>query len=394
MKDRTGWNKYRRKQPQREAREVELHIEALTNAGDGLARLDQRVIFVPATMPGDRVRVRITQRKKTHALAQVVELLEPAAQRRQAPCELFGRCGGCDWQHVPYEQQLQAKQEQLRETLRRIGSLDDLPIQPIVASPEEYGYRNRIQGDIHRGQFHFSWRRSDQRIAVERCDIADASINDFLQQTDLTQQPQGRVEIAVVDDSVVVLPLNAGNSTELGFRQVNSAVSEQLTARLLEQVGASSCQQVIDLYCGRGLWTNRIAGTQRDKRIIGVDSSRENIAIARQQASDLGLGNVHNHQAPVERMMGKLDSSNSVCIVDPPRAGLDGQVTQALVEKPCDRLIYVSCHPATLARDLVRLTESAYQIESVLPLDMFPQTAHLECLTVLNRRDTATPDAR
>lgn len=385
MKDKSGWNKYRHKRREIEPRESELVIESLTNSGDGLGREDQRVVFVPYTLPGDRVRIKITQRKKTYALASVVEIIEPGKDRIEAPCQYFGRCGGCDWQHVPYPVQLAAKQEQLTDTLARIGLLENVPMEPITPSPREYGYRNRIQGEIRGGEFHYKWRRSDQRIAIDQCIIAEDAINEYLRSTDLTQTLQGRVEISVQDDDVSVVAVNDRNSTELGFRQVNTAVSDTLTTRLLELVEKSQCQRIVDLYCGRGHWTNLIAKTYPERKVIGVDSAPENIDVARGQAREMGLGNVAFHQAEVEKTLKKLGIKDSLCIVDPPRSGLDSTVTDTLIAEPCQHLLYVSCHPATLARDLKRLTESGYRISTVAPLDMFPQTAHLEVLVHLER---------
>ncbi len=384
MKDKSGWNKYRHKRKAVEPRDAELVIESLTNAGDGLGRQDQRVVFVPYTIPGDRVRIKITQRKKTYALGSVEEILEPGKDRIEAPCPYFGSCGGCDWQHVPYAQQLAAKQEQLIDTLGRIGLLHDLPMEDIIPSTREYGYRNRIQGEIRAGSFHYKWRRSDQRIAVDHCAIADDAINAFLKDSDLSQCAQGRVEIALVDGEVNVFPINEKNSTELGFRQVNTDISEKLTARLLDRVQQSSCERIIDLYCGRGHWTNHIAEQHPDRQVAGVDSSPENISAAREQARQRRLNNVHFHEASVEKTLAKLDIANNLCIVDPPRAGLDNSVTDALIANPCQELLYVSCHPATLARDLKKLTEGGYRIETLTPMDMFPQTAHLECVARLS----------
>ncbi|NND89734.1 MAG: class I SAM-dependent RNA methyltransferase [Granulosicoccus sp.] len=387
IKDKTGWNKHRRKRRDVEPQETELVIESLTNAGDGLGRQDNRVVFVPYTIPGDKVRVRITERKKTYALATVIECIEPGPERIAAPCPYFGRCGGCDWQHVPYSMQLAAKEEQLRDTLTRIGLLKDLPIEAIIASPHEYGYRNRIQGEIHSGKFHYKWRRSDQRIAVQHCAIAEEAINDFLR-TDLTHTPPGRVEIALIEDRIRVSSVDDRNSTEHGFRQVNTAVSRMLTERLLQTIESSQCSHIIDLYCGRGHWTNQLAQRHPEKRITGVDASDDNIDAARDQARSMNLGNVIFHQSAVEKTLRKLGLQDSVCIVDPPRAGLDGTVTDRLISEPCRHLLYVSCHPATLARDLKRLTEHSYTITTLVPMDMFPQTAHLECLVHLQRRQS------
>ncbi len=384
MKDKAGWNKYRGKRKPVEFKETELTIESLTNSGDGLGRQDERVVFVPYTMPGDRAQIKITQRKKTFALAEVVEILEPSKDRIEAQCEFFGRCGGCDWQHVPYEQQLQAKVQQLQDTLQRIGTLNDVPLQPIVPSDKPYHYRNRIQGEIRDGEFNFKWRRSDQRIAVNRCEIADDAINEWLQ-SDLSQAPQGRVEIAVVDEQVMVVPINDKNSTELGFRQVNENVSESLTKLLMKIVADSNATSFVDLYCGRGTWTNMIAAQHPDKMVTGVDISEQNINFARTSAHAQALPNTSFHQASVEKILAKLPINDSLCIVDPPRSGLDASVTNNLIANHCQSIVYVSCHPATLARDLKELCGSGYKIDSLTPLDMFPQTAHLECLVHLTR---------
>ena len=382
MKDKAGWNKYRKKRVAIAPKEAELLIESLTNSGDGLGRLDERVVFVPHTMPGDKVKIKITQRKKTYALAEMIELIEPSPDRIESKCAYFTQCGGCDWQHVPYPLQLAAKVAQLKDTLQRIGGLSEIPIQPIVSSDQPYGYRNRIQGEIRQSAFHYKRRRSDQRIAISRCEIAEKPINEWLE-SDMGNTPTGRVEIALVDDKVVVLPLNENNSTELGFRQVNSYVSDILTEKLLSMIEQSTCKTIIDLYCGRGTWTNLIASKHPDKQIVGVDSSPDNIKSAKETAQSNKLNNVQFQQSTVEKTIRSLPVSSSVCIVDPPRAGLDSKVCESLIHSRPEELIYISCHPATLSRDLKLLTESGYVVSNLVPLDMFPQTAHLESLVQL-----------
>lgn len=382
MKDKTGWNKYRHKRVPLEPKEAELIIESLTNSGDGLGRLDDRVVFVPYTMPGDKVQIKITQRKKNFMLAEALDILEEGPGRRVPKCSIFERCGGCDWQHVPYADQLKAKEEQLNDTLTRIGTLGTVPVEPIAHGAQEFNYRNRIQGDMRGGKFHYKKRRSDERIAVDRCDIAEEPINEWLA-SDLSEVANGRVEVAVVDGVVVVLPINDKNSTEMGFRQVNTEVSDLLTERLLSTVKKSPCTTIIDLYCGRGNWTNQIGALYRDKKVIGVDASAENIDAARARSHVLKLGNVQFHLSPVEKIISRLPVETSLCIVDPPRSGLDSEVTARLSANRPAELIYVSCHPATLARDLRLLTDAGYEISTLLPLDMFPQTAHLESIVHL-----------
>lgn len=385
MKDKAGWNKYRHKKNPVELPESELVIESLTNSGDGLGRIGERVVFVPFTAPGDKVLIKIKQRKKTFAIAEVLDILEPSPNRVSAKCSHFQQCGGCQWQHIPYAEQLVAKVEQLRDTLTRIGGLpEDLVIEPIVASDKPYGYRNRIQGDIRAGQFHYKWRKSDQRLAIDRCEIADGLINDFLQ-TDLTQIDSGRVELAVVDDAVTALPLNDQNSTELGFRQVNTYVSKQLADRILATVEHSASNKIVDLYCGRGTWSIDIANRHPEKQITAVDSSADNIQLAKNSAHSHQLNNVNFQQAKVEKVLSKLSLEGSLCIVDPPRAGLASALIDAITTHLPSEIIYVSCHPATLARDLQTLNQSGYRINTLQPLDMFPQTAHLEVFAYLTR---------
>lgn len=383
MKDKSGWNKYRHKRNPLEPKEAELTIESLTNAGDGLGRLDERVVFVPYTLPGDKVKIKITQRKKNFMLAESIDILEQGAGRTTPRCAVFGRCGGCDWQHVPYADQLKAKEEQLRETLTRIGTLGTVPIETIAYGSEPFNYRNRIQGEIRGGKFHYKRRKSDERIAIERCEIAEEPINEWLA-SGLSKELSGRVEIAIVDGSVVVAPITDKHATDLGFRQVNTQVSQILTDRLLEYVNNSECTTVIDLYCGRGNWTNQIAALHTSKQVTGVDSSAENIEAARASSRQMKLGNVQFHLSSAEKIINKLPIHTSLCIVDPPRQGLDAAVTEQLSRHRPSELIYVSCHPATLARDLKVLTNAGYRITTLLPLDMFPQTAHLESFVHLS----------
>ena len=280
--------------------------------------------------------------------------------------------------------QLRAKAKHLSETLQRIGQLQDMPFASIVASPEPYAYRNRIQGVINNGRFHFRVRNSNQLVAVTQCAIAEPAINQRLKQS-LTNGPQGRVELAAKADGVSILPLNEANSTQDGFRQVNTAVSEHLNSLVDQITGGYKGKHCIDLYCGRGYWSIDIARRNPTMSIIGVDASDDNIQFARKRALEFGLSNLQFRQGRVEKLLTSLPLNNSFCIVDPPRAGLAAGVCKALCANPPEQIVYISCHPASLARDLALLTQTQFVVERITPLDMFPQTAHLECFTVLTR---------
>ncbi len=363
-------------------RELEITITSLTNAGDGIGRLDDQVIFVPYSMPGDEVRIKVIQDKGSFLIAELIEIVSPSVDRTVPSCEYFGECGGCDWLHIPYQLQLEVKTEQLSETLRRIGGLAEIEVEEIVASPKPANYRNRIQGHIRDSAFHFMRRGSNKLIAVEKCDIADSLINKRLA-LGFEDMAAGKVEISVNDNQVSVVPLNAKQATGMGFRQVNTEMGIILGELVLDSARGGEFTSINDLYCGRGDWTNAIARCLPETSVLGIDAMPENIALAKSRAAREGLTNVRYLQARVEDALDKVKVKNSFCIVDPPRAGLDAAVCKALCKRPARELIYVSCHAATLARDLKLLTTGGYEVASVQPLDMFPQTSHLECVVKL-----------
>ncbi len=385
-KDKTGWDKYRRGPVRKQITDITVTIDSLGNNGDGIARHDGKVVFVALTLPGERVRIKSVTRKKSYIRAQVLETLESSPERQTPPCEYFGRCGGCDWQHAPYAMQLDAKVQNLADALIRIGKLADPPISPIVPSPSTYHYRNRIQGVVKNGHFHFRHRSSDQLLAVTSCALAEESISTYLSDSEaLSQGAQGRVEIATDNNGLSILPINEENSTEAGFRQVNTSIANELSHLLDKVLAPLNSETCIDLYCGRGQWSLEIAQKHPDTRVIGIDASEHNIRIAREHSMMSGLTNIRFQHGRVENVLKSLPLSNSLCIVDPPRAGLATTVCQALCDNQPQHIVYISCHPASLARDLAILTDSHFTLERITPLDMFPQTAHLETLTLLSR---------
>ena len=363
---------------------AELAIDSLANSGDGVGRLDGRVTFVPGTAPGDVARVAIAEVRKNLLRGRLVELVEPSPERVTPPCAVFGTCGGCDWQHVAYAAQLEAKREQLAQTLARVGGLDDPDVAPVEPCPTPYGYRDRIRGTLRDGRLYLHRRGGDARVPAARCEIADERINDWLAGPG-SAGIEGRVELALVDGEVVAYPLGDGRDTELGFRQVNPAMAARLEALLIADLAGTARARVVDLYCGRGAWTLAVAAAYPDAKVTGVEVHEGAVEEARRRAREANLSNVGFRQGRVEKLLKGLDLAGGACIVDPPRAGLDERVLARLVRAPAATLLYVSCHPATLARDLKGLG-AAYDVRHVQPLDMFPQTAHLECRALLRAR--------
>ena len=387
-KDKTGWNKYRRGPRAVKSNELKVQVQSLGNSGEGIARHDGQVVFVPFTLPGETALVQPFKRKSTYIHSTLIKLIERSDERVTPSCAYFKQCGGCDWQHVPYAMQLDTKEGILGNVLQRIGKVDNPPVRPILPNNTPYHYRNRIQGIIKNKRFHFKKRSSNELIAIDACAIAEPDINQFLRDSlhDSSELPDGRVEIAVTDNGVSCYPLNDNNSTELGFRQVNSYMSEQLSSlvhNIAEQTEYTHC---LDLYCGHGNWSMALAERQSNTQFIGIDSSADNIRQANRRAANTKLANVSFKLGRVEDLISTLPLAHSLCIVDPPRAGLDKRVSEALCLNPPQRLVYVSCHPASLARDIAHLTESNFSLIEVTPLDMFPQTAHVESVSVLERR--------
>lgn len=389
-KDKSGWNKYRRgpvdqNATSRNTGESTIRIDSLSNSGDGVGRLNGQVVFVPLTLPGEKVLFRQVSRKRKLIHGQLLEILEPAEQRQQPPCELFGECGGCHWQHVPYDMQLEAKVKQLQDALQRIAKFDNAPVENIIASPLTFNYRNRIRGHLSSGAFHFHRRASDQLVPVKHCHLADDTINEYLANM-LPDDVQGRVELAVNDEGLVtVLPVNDEQSTDAGFRQVNTAINHHLSDIIINTAERYVGDRFIDLFCGQGNWSIELAQRFKQCKVLGIDSSEQNIRIARQRAQQEKLFNLRFEQGRAEQRLRSTPLAHSFCIVDPPRAGLASQLCKALCNSHPKTLVYISCHAASLARDLKLLCDSGMHLQCVTPLDMFPQTAHLETLTILQK---------
>lgn len=404
MKFRSSLDKYRRAKPEVPgSKTLTVTVESLTNEGDGVARVEGKATFVPHTAPGDKVQIKVTEDRRRFSRARVVKLIEPSPHRVTPECQWVEQCGGCTWQHLSYEHQLETKRAQLIETLTRIGNLPNVVTRDIVPSPTPYAYRNRIRGVSENGQFHFHQARSEFLVAIDSCAIAHPTINQYIAApTQAFSNDKQSIELALMsDESVTAFGVDTERSTELGFRQVNDAVSQILTNTVSEIISEQLANTqddagpmtLLDLYCGHGSWTRRIAERHPNLTAVGVDISEHNIRIARKQAA--GIKNATFSVGRAEKALQQNNTQNDFIIVDPPRAGLNTEVIQALTantsaataQNATPTLLYISCHPATLARDLSALSNSGYDIEFVQPFDMFPQTPHVESLAVLRRKN-------
>lgn len=416
-------------------------IERLAYGSAGIAHIEGKVVFVPGTVPGDEAVVEIDSQKKHYATARVVEIRSPSPFRRHPPCLYVSQCGGCSWQHVEYREQLRAKETLVREQLRRLGGLNDLPLLPILPSPEEWRYRQRLRLHVdRRGRMGFLASRSHTVVPIDSCLVAWeglplhlrvarewlASLRTVVSHIELAVQepvsPPEEQRVTVLarargsfwqqDERACQLlaahPLVAGvivegkgwrrvwgdmsrtlmvNGETLtirdgAFTQVNNAANQLLVEAVLRHSQVRSADTVIELYCGSGNFSVSLA--RRVRRFIGIEQDGQAIADARINAARAGARNTRFLHAPASVGVRKLLASGvrgDIVVLDPPRSGAV-DIVDYLPKFGARAITYVSCDPATLARDLRRLHQQGYRLQVVQPIDMFPQTYHVEVVAV------------
>jgi tRNA/tmRNA/rRNA uracil-C5-methylase (TrmA/RlmC/RlmD family) len=387
---------------------IEIEIVDIAFGGDGVGRMDGQVVFVPFTMIGERVEAEIWRKDKQFLRARPLRVLKPSPQRIQPRCVHFGVCAGCQYQHIPYAQQCEIKTKQVRDVMQRIGKFEAAPVKPILPSPIAFGYRSKIT--LHPRQGKLSYVGWDGRaFEVKECHIASPTIDEAIRKGgieaagqgdilyranaagklfihDLSNQSGDAEFVETLGDAIEFrLPINS-------FFQNNTAMVPVMLDEVRKRVEAMGDRFVIDGFCGAGFFAIYLAKRLPLKKCWGIEIDTKAIPWARKNAAAAGLKNTEFFVGAVEQVLPMLLAKNrnvtqELCVLlDPPRAGCEPKVMYSLILSKPKHLIYVSCDPATLARDLRKLCESAYTLEEVQPLDMFPQTAHIECIAVLKAR--------
>jgi 23S rRNA (uracil1939-C5)-methyltransferase len=363
---------------------LDLGIDDIAFGGKGVGREHGKAIFVPYTIDGEIVSAEMVREKKQFAEAELVEVKQRSRDRVEPQCPYFGRCGGCAYQHISYEHQLAIKWRQVRDALQRIGKFKDVPMRPIIPSPKQYGYRNRITVHAQDGVVGFYRRDSHQLIDIEHCPISTDEVNRAL--TQLRAQPYVR-------DGHYTLRASASPRV---FSQTNDGVADPLRNLILNLVPPNQ-ELLIDAYCGAGFFAKALL--DKFARVIGIDWDKFAVAAAKENATEKEtyiagdvevelqqVGAVHLNRPPrsnnpesgrLRSIAPTFERERTVLIVDPPATGLSADVRKAIVDLAPATLIYISCNPPTLARDLRELQER-FVLDSVTPLDMFPQTAEIE----------------
>lgn len=381
---------------------MEFTIEKLVYGGDGLARVDGRVALTPFVLPGETVRAETNLSNGGVLRGKLLDVMTPSPSRVRPPCSYFTRCGGCQYQHIDYAEQLVQKLAILRESLERIAKLRfDGEIGVIADDP--WGYRNRIQLHIENGRVGYREHGSMKLCAIDHCPISSPKLNEaiaklnvempyvgqyegtlqlFTNETDLQVSPSARVTRRMRDllDSLgTTMPIEyTGLRVSLNsFFQVNRF----LLPKLIEAaIGEASGTRAMDLYSGVGLFSTVLA--KRFARVIAVEAGADAHRDLIENASRAGTA-IASHQAAVEEFLVEFSETPDFILADPPRAGIGKQAATQLLRIRAPRLTLVSCDPATLARDLAQLTAGGYRIERIALIDLFPQTFHLETVVHL-----------
>jgi 23S rRNA (uracil1939-C5)-methyltransferase len=444
---------------------LEIDITDLTSSGDGLGRWQERVVFVPNTVPGDTVRVRLVQAKPAFGRAQVKQLLTRSPDRVRAACMVADKCGGCQWQAVDYPAQLTAKQQQVADAFTRIGGFEAPPVRPILGAEAPLGYRNKAtyplgrspEGQVKAGYFR---QGSHKLVNLNQCPVQDDRLDPLLAEVKRDIQDrgwsiynetkhQGRlrhlalrigrrtgqqlltlistapnlkdIELQAQEwrerypDLVgVCVNLNPDKTNaifgaetliidgvpyieeifaDLRFRihattffQVNTEQAERVLQVIADQLALTGSETIIDAYCGVGTLTLPLA--QRAKRVVGLEVQAEAVTQGLANAGLNGIDNVEFRAGDVGESLAiaaaALSDPLDIVVLDPPRRGCDRPVLDALIELRPPRIVYMSCDPATQARDLKVLREmGGYRLTMAQPADFFPQTPHVECVAFL-----------
>jgi len=408
-------------------------VESLSYGRAGIVRAAGHVVFVEGVAPGDRIRFDVVRDHGSWAEGRLTELIEPGASRVEPPCPLASTCGGCPWQQVDYETQLEAKRRAVVDVIERVGGYTDPPVAPTIRSPLTIGYRNRLKLRYQDGRLGFYRAATHSLVAIDDCPVAEDVVRAAL-------APAGRLASALATRITrveivargslpgVVLALNSAGrlraadrervkeflargghavtgvlmwgrgwkrswgdtrrrtTTAFGisvesagsaFGQVNSGANPTLVELALAALTPTASDAVLELYAGAGNFTLPLA--TRAGSVTAVESDLDAVEAGRTAAAYHKLSRVRFIHERVERFIAGGISDASAILVNPPRSGL-GESAESIARSRAERVVYVSCNPATLARDLRVFTANGYRLDRVVPVDMFPHTFHVEAV--------------
>jgi 23S rRNA (uracil1939-C5)-methyltransferase len=401
---------------------VQLKLETMAHGGEALGRYEGKVVFVPQVVPGEVVRARIVEDRKRWARATLVDVVKLSPQRADPPCPFYGACGGCQWQHIAYEAQLAYKRQVVAEQLQRVGHLERPVVRQTVGMPEPWFYRNHTQfATSESGELGFRAAHSHEVVPVDECILLHPLLDELHAALDVEWPELERVSLRAgirTGERMIILEIEGDQAPELeaglpvscvlrtqdgidytligsgfyhevlrgrayrvsasSFFQVNTEATDVLLESVESYLDPQPDDVLLDAYCGVG--TIGLSLLDAVGRVIGIEEHAAAVADARANAEDADHVTVLEGQA--ETLLPGLGERISKVVLDPPRQGCRPGVLHALAHLRPERIVYVSCDPVTLARDAVSLGESGYGLVEAVPIDVFPQTYHVETVSL------------
>jgi tRNA/tmRNA/rRNA uracil-C5-methylase (TrmA/RlmC/RlmD family) len=379
-----------------------IKIESIAFGGEGVGRIDNFVVFVPFAAPDDELEIEITQLKKKFVRGKILKIIKPSSMRVKPLCRYYKNCGGCCYQHLDYEHQLEIKKKQVQEAFWKIGKIEYPPVLEAVAAPKVYHYRGKAK--YHAEAESRGWKiglldvSGGELVDITRCEIMDETINEKMRilrenkqlrhntEAQLTIWSDSFVDQASKKDSIVKVVKGKNFLVPRdGFFQANLYLTDQLVDEVCRLAATNEISTLVDAYCGSGLFSIFLAPYA--KNVIGVEINEKSVKHAQINAENAGVKNVKFIHGDIENVLCReflpLGYEISLIVLDPPRSGCEKAVLKAIVDLQAQKIIYVSCNPATQARDVKYLNECGYNLQSLLPVDMFPQTEHIEVVGFL-----------
>jgi tRNA/tmRNA/rRNA uracil-C5-methylase (TrmA/RlmC/RlmD family) len=384
---------------------VIIKIESIAFGGEGVGRVDNLVVFVPFSAPGDEFEIEITGQKKKFSRGKILNIIKPSPMRVMPLCRYYETCGGCCYQHLDYEHQLTIKKIQVEEAFWKIGKIASPPVLEPIAAPKIYHYRGKAQ--YHAEFVSNEWKigfldvSGGKLVNIERCEIMEETINEKMSLLRKNKQLQSNTDpqLTIWSDFFVDEPGKKESIVRIvkekkflvprdGFFQANLYLTDQLVDQVCRLAATNEIDTLVDAYCGSGLFSILLAPYA--KNVIGIEISEKSVEYAQINADNAGVKNVKFVQGDIENVLQEefLPPGNKIDLVvlDPPRIGCEKTVLKAMVAWQPKAIIYISCNPATQARDVKYLNECGYDLQSLLPVDMFPQTEHIEVIGFMTQR--------
>ena len=378
---------------------ISLKIESVAFGGDGVGRRDGLVIFVPFTAPGDVAEVEITHRKKNFARGRLLKIITPSPLRTDPLCRYYGSCGGCTYQHIRYDHQLEIKRKQVEDAFLKIGGIRTPNVNAVIASPRFYAYRGKAT--LHAQKTRAGLKLGFMDISggaladIAQCEIMHETINDQIRQI----RSEGIIRSGKEDITLWSGGQNRSDETVIrtvcgreflvpydGFFQANLYLTDCMVAEVLRLVDSEKRGTVVDACCGCGLFSLFLA--PHASKIIGVEINEKSVHFAKLNVERQGVNNAEFICGDVSEVLHRLAQTQEkvdMMVLDPPRTGLESETVDAILEIQPSDIVYISCNPATQARDVRRFREAGFDLYQIQPLDMFAQTEHIETICLLKR---------